>query len=39
MGYLIFIIPALLISLYAQFNIKSTYKKYSQVRSSRGTLG
>lgn len=39
MGYLIFIIPALLISLYAQFNIKSTYKKYSQVRSSRGTTG
>lgn len=39
MGYLIFIIPALLISLYAQFNVKSTYKKYSQVRSSRGTTG
>ena len=39
MGYLIFIIPALLISLYAQFNIKSTYKKYSQIRSSRGTTG
>ncbi|NLN87921.1 MAG: zinc metallopeptidase [Syntrophomonadaceae bacterium] len=37
--YLIFIIPALLISLYAQFNIKSTYKKYSQIRSSRGTTG
>lgn len=39
MGYLIFIIPALLISLYAQFNIKSTYKKYSAIRSSRGTTG
>lgn len=39
MGYLIFIIPALLISVYAQFNIKSTYKKYSQIRSSRGTTG
>ena len=39
MGYLIFIIPALLISLYAQFNIKATYKKYSQITSTRGTTG
>jgi Zn-dependent membrane protease YugP len=39
MGYLIFIIPALLISLYAQFKVKSTFNKYSNVRSSRGTTG
>ncbi len=37
MLYLIFIIPALIISLYAQFKIKATYSKYSEVRSSRGT--
>ncbi len=39
MSYLLFIIPALLISLYAQFTVKSTYNKYSQIRSSRGTTG
>ena len=39
MGYFIFIIPALLISLYAQFKVKTTFKKYSEVRSSRGTTG
>ena len=39
MGYLIFIIPALLISMYASFKVKATYKKYSQVMSSRGTTG
>lgn len=39
MGYLLFIVPALLISLYAQFNVKSTYNKYSRIMSSRGTTG
>ncbi len=39
MGYFIFIIPALLISLYAQFKVKTTFKKYSEVRSTRGTTG
>lgn len=39
MSYLLFIFPALLISLYAQYRIKNTYNKYSQVRSSRGTTG
>ncbi|MEA4924364.1 MAG: zinc metallopeptidase [Syntrophomonadaceae bacterium] len=39
MGYLIFLIPALLISVYAQFKVKTTFNKYSQVRSSRGTTG
>lgn len=39
MGYLIFIVPALLISMYAQFKVKTTFNKYSQVRSSRGTTG
>jgi len=39
MGYLFFILPALLISLFAQYKVKSTFKKYSQVRSVRGISG
>jgi len=38
-SYFIFIIPALLLSLYAQFKVKSTFEKYSKVRSSRGITG
>lgn len=37
--YLMFILPALILSLYAQFKVKSTFNKYSSVRSSRGTTG
>ena len=37
--YLMFIIPPLLLSLYAQFKVKSTFKKYSTVRSTRGFTG
>ena len=37
--YLIFIIPALLISMYAQFKVKSTFNKYAQIPSSRGHTG
>ncbi|NLO22668.1 MAG: zinc metallopeptidase [Syntrophomonadaceae bacterium] len=39
MGYLIFIMPALLLSIYAQYKVSNTFKKYSQVRSSRGVTG
>ncbi len=39
MGYLIFIMPALLLSIYAQFKVKNTFNKYSQVPSSRGVTG
>lgn len=39
MTYLLFILPALALSLYAQFKIKSTFEKYSQVRSQRGITG
>jgi len=39
MGYLIIILPAFLLSLYAQFKVKSTFNKYSQVRSLRGNTG
>lgn len=37
--YLMFIIPPLLLSIYAQFKVKSTFKKYSAVRSTRGYTG
>jgi Zn-dependent membrane protease YugP len=39
MGYLIFILPAFILSMYAQFKVKSTFNKYSQVRSARGYTG
>lgn len=34
--YLILVLPAILISLFAQMKVQSTYKKYAQVLSSRG---
>jgi len=34
-----FILPALILSIYAQIKVKSTFKRYSQVRSSRGMSG
>lgn len=37
--YLIFILPALILSIYAQFKVKNTFSKYSQVRSARGITG
>lgn len=37
--YLMFIIPPLLLSIYAQFKVKSTFKKYSKIRSARGVTG
>lgn len=39
MTYLLFILPALVLSFYAQFKIKSTFERYSQVRSQRGITG
>lgn len=39
MTYLIFILPALILSFYAQFKVKSTFSKYSQVHSSRAYTG
>ena len=35
----ILVIPAVLLALYAQFKVKSTYDKYSQVPCSRGYTG
>jgi uncharacterized protein len=37
--YLLFIAPGLLLSLWASFRVKTTFKKYSQVRSQRGMTG
>lgn len=39
MTYLLFILPALILSLYAQFKIKSTFEKYSKIPSQRGITG
>lgn len=39
MLYLIIMLPFLLISIYAQVKVKSTFKRYSEVRSSRGITG
>ncbi|SHH28612.1 hypothetical protein SAMN02745221_02086 [Thermosyntropha lipolytica DSM 11003] len=39
MAYLIFILPAFILSIYAQFKVKSTFEKYSRVRSMRGMTG
>ena len=37
--YFILVVPAILFSLWAQARVKSTYAKYSQVRSMRGVSG
>ena len=37
--YFLFMLPALIISLYAQFKVSSTFSKYSKVRNSRGFTG
>jgi Zn-dependent membrane protease YugP len=38
-GFLIYFAVLLLLPLYAQFKVKSTYKKYSKVRSTSGMTG
>jgi len=37
--YLIFMLPALLLALFAQWRVSSTYRKYSQVRNVQGLTG
>lgn len=37
--YLIFMVPALLLALYAQWRVSSAYKTYSDVRNARGMTG
>lgn len=37
--YLVLVLPALILSLYAQFKVKSTFNKYSRVGNSKGMTG
>lgn len=37
--YFLFMIPALIVSLYAQVKVKSTFSKYSKVRNTKGLTG
>ncbi len=37
--YFLFMIPALIVSLYAQFKVHSTFSKYSKVRNTKGLTG
>lgn len=36
LSYLVLVLPAILLGLWAQFRVKSTYARYSRVRASRG---
>jgi Zn-dependent membrane protease YugP len=38
-AYLVFMLPALLLSLWASFRTKSAFNKYSRVRTARGLTG
>ncbi len=38
-SYLIFMIPAIVLSVWAQFKVKSAYSKYSKIPNSRGLTG
>jgi uncharacterized protein len=37
--YLIFMLPAIALALFAQWKVSSTYRKYSQVRNAQGLTG
>ena len=37
--YIIFVLPAVILSLWASWNVKHTYKKYSKVLNARGLTG
>src|SRR4051812_5618049 len=37
--YLIFMLPALLLALFAQWKISATYRKYSEIRNAQGLTG
>jgi uncharacterized protein len=39
MSYLLFLLPGMLLMMWAQFHIKATYAKYAQVESSLGMTG
>ena len=37
--FYIFVVPALIVALIAQINVKSTYSKYSRLANSAGLTG
>lgn len=37
--YLLFMLPAILLALYAQWRVSSTYRKYARVRNGQGLTG
>ena len=37
--YILFVLPAVILSLWASWNVKHTYKKYEQQINSRGLTG
>jgi len=37
--YIILVVPTIILSLWAQFKVKSTFAKYSQIRCSKGISG
>lgn len=37
--YIILVIPAMILAMWAQFKVKSTYNKFSKVRNTRGITG
>lgn len=37
--YVVYVLPALIFAMWAQFNVKSTFAKYSKVASERGMTG
>jgi uncharacterized protein len=39
MFYLLFLIPGMLLMMWAQFRVKGTYQKYAQIGSSMGMTG
>ena len=39
LSYLIFMLPAIILSIWAQYKVKSAYSKYSKIPNSRGMTG
>ncbi|MBE6597972.1 MAG: zinc metallopeptidase [Ruminococcaceae bacterium] len=39
MSYIVYVLPAILFALWAQINVKSTFKKYSKTASENGMTG
>ena len=37
-GFIV-LIPAIILMMFAQYSVNSTFKKYSQIRNSRGMTG